>query len=87
MIPCGLNASEVGGGVEQIMVGPASMPDCQPLSTVIQQYPDGSTACVSRWQPSDEERCAIASGGDVLVWVYQVPPPPIAVGCIVGEAP
>lgn len=43
----------------------------------VHAYPQG---LISRWQPTDEERAAIAAGGPVWVSVWcQGGPPPIAV--------
>lgn len=83
MNPCGLNPDEVGGGEGRVLMGPSSMSDCQPLSIVIQKVDDG-VVCLSRWVPSRDERDAISSGSDVLlyVWGWQVP---VALGVINSE--
>lgn len=85
MNPCGLNPEEVGGGESHVLMGPQTMPDCQPLAIVTQDQPDGGVVCLSRWKPTDKERAAIAAGADVLlyVWGWQVP---VAVGVVSGEA-
>lgn len=85
MIAVGLNPDEVGGGHVVMMMPPEGMANCDPLAVVLQRTQEGSLVCVSRWEPSEEERRQIAAGGDILlyVWGHQVP---VALGTITTEA-
>jgi len=80
----GLNPEEVGGGVSQVLLGPPEMGDrCEPLAVVVQRTADG-VACLSRWEPSAEERQALATGADVLLYVWGGQPP-VALCVVAGE--
>lgn len=84
MKPCGLNPEEVGGGESQVLMGPPTMEDCQPLA-IVKQQTDQGLVCLSRWQPTDAERAALAAGADVLlyIWGWQVP---VALGIVSAES-
>ena len=60
---------------------PASMTDeqCGVLHVHAGQDQDGLPVSISCWQPTEEERAAIAAGGLVWLWVYGIGHPPVVV--------
>lgn len=45
----------------------------------------GAVVVFSVWQPTPEERAAIASGANLVLGVWQDPIPPVYVGVVQGE--
>lgn len=81
----GLNPDEVGGGVAHVFSGPQEVMGirCEPLAVVVQECA-GSLVYLSRWEPSDNERQAIADGADVLLYVFGGQPP-VTIGVVSEE--
>jgi len=57
-------------------------PNCGDLHVRVVNFTDGSKSVMSIWQPSDAERAALAAGGNLVVYVPMMPPPPFALGVI-----
>lgn len=57
-------------------------PNCGDLHVKVVEFSDGSKSVMSIWQPSDAERAALAAGGNLVVYVPMMPPPPFALGVI-----
>ena len=59
-----------------VLARPASMTDeeCAPLPIM-----DAGDALLSCWEPTDEERQAIAAGAPVWLWVFGRAHPPVSI--------
>lgn len=66
-------------------VGPIGT-NVEPLPTRRERDPHrGAVVVFSVWQPTTEERAAIAAGANVLLGIWQDPIPPVYVGVVEGE--
>ena len=58
----------------------ATIEECRPLAITRVQYESGLRGVLSYWQPSEQERAAIAAGAPVCVAVMGMTHPPLAIG-------
>lgn len=58
----------------------ASTEECRPLAITRVQFSNGVPAVFSYWQPSAEERAAIASGALIRLSAMGNTHPPVAIG-------
>lgn len=64
-------------------LAPAGMRDCDPMPCTRES--DGRV--VSVWEPTREERAAIAAGSNIELHVWQQPPPPVGMALSPAPAP
>lgn len=61
-----------------VLLPPEGDDNCGELHVKLVEFSDGSRSVMSIWEPSQLEREALAAGGNLVVYVPMMPPPPFA---------